>query len=69
MIEYRNPQYNSTGLIDCEINHPDFGWIPFTVNPADTGAQFDVKAFYDAIIENGGIAPYVEPEPPEESPE
>lgn len=23
------------GQIDCEINHPQFGWIPFTADPND----------------------------------
>ena len=30
-------------------HHPVFGAIPFTVNPADTGAGFDVKQLFDAI--------------------
>ena len=35
MIEYRNPTYNENGTIDVEINHPDFGWIPFTASADD----------------------------------
>ena len=35
MVEYRNPAYNENGTIDVEINHPDFGWIPFTASPDD----------------------------------
>lgn len=35
MVEYRNPQYNASGTIDVEINHPDFGWIWFTADPND----------------------------------
>lgn len=23
-------------LMDVEINHPEYGWIPYTLNPADT---------------------------------
>jgi hypothetical protein len=34
-IEIRNPQHASGGSIDCEINHPDFGWIPFTATADD----------------------------------
>lgn len=34
-MEYRNAAYNSQGTIDCEIEHPNFGWIPFTANPND----------------------------------
>lgn len=36
MMEYRNAKYNSVGTIDCEINHPKFGWIPFTASPDDS---------------------------------
>lgn len=35
MVEYRNPAFNAAGTIDVEINHPDFGWIPFTASPQD----------------------------------
>lgn len=35
MMEFRNPAYNAHGTIDCEINHPSLGWIPFTADPAD----------------------------------
>jgi hypothetical protein len=34
-MEYRNPRYNRFGTIDVEINHPAFGWIPFTASPDD----------------------------------
>lgn len=34
-MEYRNPQFNHLGTIDVEINHPAFGWIPFTASPDD----------------------------------
>ncbi len=27
--------------IDVEINHPHYGWIPYTVNPADTDTTID----------------------------
>lgn len=34
-IEYRNVVALENGTFDCEINHPDFGWIPFTADPND----------------------------------
>tara|TARA_R110000796_G_scaffold249853_1_gene378117 strand:+ start:1851 stop:2213 length:363 start_codon:yes stop_codon:yes gene_type:complete len=34
-MNYRNAQYNNFGTIDCDINHPVHGWIPFTANPSD----------------------------------
>ena len=31
----RNARHAAGGMIDCEYEHPKFGWIPFTANPAD----------------------------------
>lgn len=60
-MKYRNAKYTATGLIDCEINHPEFGWIPFTADPADTGAQFNVAELVAQIESDGNIAAYVPP--------
>lgn len=58
-MEYRNATYNRHGTIDCEINHPHFGWIPFTASPNDVeeiGRQIYVE------LAKGEVAPY-EPAP------
>tara|TARA_R110001599_G_scaffold14046_1_gene61964 strand:- start:396 stop:779 length:384 start_codon:yes stop_codon:yes gene_type:complete len=34
-MDYRNAKHISEGRIDCEIEHPMYGWIPYTLNPAD----------------------------------
>ena len=34
-MEFRNARFNQYGTIDCEINDPQFGWIPFTASPDD----------------------------------
>lgn len=34
-LEWRNAVPLDDGRIDCEINHPQFGWIPFTADPDD----------------------------------
>lgn len=34
-IEFRNVVPLGDGRFDCEINHPNFGWIPFTADPND----------------------------------
>lgn len=34
-IEFRNVVENENGTFTCEINHPQFGWIPFTADPND----------------------------------
>jgi hypothetical protein len=45
-MNYRNPIYTQNGWIDCEIEHPTYGWIPFTCDPNDTGAGFDTAALF-----------------------
>jgi hypothetical protein len=58
----RNPQYNAFGTIDLEIDHPQYGWIPFTASPDDPGGA-DIYA--QAIAgEFGDVAEYVAPPPP-----
>lgn len=60
---WRNPAFTASGRIDCEIEHPVFGWLPFRLDPEDTGAEFDVAGLHAAILEAGGVAPYVPPDP------
>jgi hypothetical protein len=62
-MEIRNPSYNAFGTIDCEINHPKFGWIPFTASPDDV-EEFG-REIHTRILsgEAGRIAQYVAPEP------
>jgi hypothetical protein len=60
-MNYRNPIYTKNGMIDCEINHPIYGWIPFTCDPNDTGAQFDTVALFSEMQPHA--APYA-PTPP-----
>ena len=43
-MEWRHAQFNAFGGIDCEINHPVWGWVPFTAVADDAGAEFDVAA-------------------------
>ena len=65
-MEYRNPKYNSNGTIDCEINHPEYGWIPFTAHLEDTGADFDVAALVTEMVASDTVLPY-EAQAPEEA--
>jgi len=60
-MNYRNPTYTSDGAIDCEIEHPDYGWIPFTASADD--AEQHGRDLFAAITDAGGIAPYVPPTP------
>lgn len=34
-INIRNPQFLADGRIDCEIEHPVHGWMPFTASASD----------------------------------
>lgn len=54
-MEFRNPVFNEFGTIDCEINHPVYGWIPTTASPTDG----PTKELHEQMIAAGGIAPYV----------
>lgn len=60
-MEVRNPEYNQHGTVDLELDHPEFGWIPFTASPDDPeplGRELYAKAIAGDF---GDIAPYEEP--------
>jgi hypothetical protein len=61
-MNFRNPVLNQFGTIDCEIEHPKWGWVPFTCDPTDTGAEFNTAALFAEMQPHA--APYVEPPPP-----
>ena len=61
-MNYRNAKYiNDIGWIDCEIDHPDYGWIPYTLNPADTDMTIDNNALLAAMAANNDVVAYVPP--------
>lgn len=62
-MDYRNARFLADGRVDCEIEHPSLGWIPFTLNPEEKSALFDVKEIYDRIVEEGEALPYSPPSP------
>ena len=45
--------------MNVEINHPQYGWIPYTVDPADTDTTIDNSAILSLIGTN--FAAYVAP--------
>jgi len=51
-MEFRNAQRNAFGTIDCEINHPIYGWIPTTAsaNDAETASLFVTLELDDATL-------------------
>ena len=58
--EFRNAKYINETCIDCEINHPTHGWIPFTVVPDDDGSDVNVPKLYDDLVKSNP-EPYVPP--------
>ena len=45
--------------MDVEINHPDYGWIPYTLDPIDTDTTIDNNVVMSLIDTN--FTAYVEP--------
>jgi hypothetical protein len=58
-MQTRNPIFTASGAIDCEINHPTYGWIPFTASPNDP--EQHGREIFDALKDTA--APYVPPPP------
>jgi hypothetical protein len=59
---YRNAKIiNDKGWVNCEINHPEYGWIPYTLDPADTDMTINNDDLIAAMAANGDVAPYVPP--------
>ena len=63
-ISFRNPIFTADNRIDCEIDHPIYGWIPFTADPNDP--EQHGREIYAAALEAGPAA-YV-PVPPHPTP-
>jgi hypothetical protein len=60
ITEARNAVYiDADGSIDCEINHPKFGWIPYTLRDDDTDMTVNNEAVKAILGSN--IAAYVPP--------
>ena len=60
ITEFKNAKYINETCIDCEINHPLHGWIPFTVVPGDDGSDVNVQKLYDDLVKSNP-EPYVPP--------
>lgn len=62
----RNAQWADAGqtICTCEVEHPTYGWIPFTASAADSEKQG--RDTHAAILAGaaGPIAAYVPPQPP-----
>ncbi|WP_298938146.1 hypothetical protein [uncultured Ruegeria sp.] len=58
-MKTRNPKYTETGAVEVEIEHPDFGWIPFSYNDSEETA---LAAEVAAALDPNMIAPFVGPD-------
>lgn len=61
MIDIREPHYVDEGnsIIDLELHHPEYGWIPYTFIPSEEDESYDSEireALKDKVIK-----PYVPP--------
>jgi len=61
MMNYRNAKHIDDIRIDCEIEHPVHGWIPYTLDPDDTDMTIDNNALLAAMASAGDVAAYVPP--------
>jgi len=60
-MEFRNAQHNAFGTIDCEINHPVYGWIPFTADPSDIEPLGRVVFNAASPLATAYVEPYTDP--------
>jgi hypothetical protein len=63
ITNYRNARYNNgiNDVVDCEVEHPTHGWIPFTLDVRDTYNSIDVDKLLSEMKTADDIAPYVPP--------
>lgn len=54
-MQIRNPIWSGKDMINVEMDHPVYGWIPCTLSPDDR----NTSALY-AIAMDGDIAPYLD---------
>jgi len=54
--EYKNPRkISEDGAIDVDINHPLFGWIPFTLILGDPGTNIDINKLHEKIVKENKL--------------
>lgn len=61
-MDFRNAQYNADKTVDCEVNDPRRGWMPFTASIDDPSPEG--RRLYADIITSDEVAAYVAPPPP-----
>lgn len=57
------PKYNENGTIDIELDHPDYGLIPYTASK-DATDKTGIAVWKDIMNgKYGNISSYVKPDP------
>ena len=59
-MQFKNAKYINSdhNMIDCEINHPDLGWTPFTCpQEQDHGTSVDTSALFSEMVASGNVEP------------
>jgi hypothetical protein len=56
LMQYKNARWARDGGIDCDIEHPAYGWIPFTAKK-DDGESFG-RALFAELEASGNVAPF-----------
>jgi len=60
-MNYRNAHYIDETRIDCQIHSPVHGWIPYTLDPADTDMTTDNAALLLEMKNAGDVVAYTPP--------
>lgn len=61
-MNYRNAKFFHVDTIDCEIEHPEHGWIAYHCDRNDPYViGFDNAALYDAMAADPSTIPYTPP--------
>jgi hypothetical protein len=60
---YRNAFFvnEAETIVDCEIEHPAYGWIPYACNPDDGDQTIDNDYLFAQFAAKGDVAAYVAP--------
>ena len=61
-MEFRNPVYikSDNSLIDLEINHGVYGWVPYTLLRGDKTAAINTEELWDEVVA-GSVTAYAAP--------
>lgn len=56
-FEVKNPRHSGEGMIDVDLFHPRWGWIPYTA--IDNSGEDEMQAIWDGLMRGdyGPVAP------------